>query len=449
MEKEEQKKDKKIGKRFKIGLIITICVDLILLIALYVTFIVTHKDEGRNKHQPNCFTTTQVIESNLVEAFKDTKTTGKFSFRLSDDDINQIIAKSGVSLPWKKALNFYYEGQNEENHFYADFKTTLGVITRADYSFSFSGFTSSNQKVFSLTNKTMGKLPYLKRISGLNDFFSDLKTKSGLPFEFTDKNELVTTPYALIEYFPNENVKSYLKEIVSMKPECLEIANDQSLFGFDINFSLLNNNSLISKEISEELEEDIHERVRSSITYDFLNSISDGESFVAESLQVKEINKMMSLVSEYQSERVTASVNDRLLIFGVADVFMVIKDENKVDFVFNYLFNGYTVQFIYACTLFNVGDEFLISIRLGNELTLGDQELTNSSVIQSILIEELKQTLTSLDEEYSYIEYNKLNGVLSFDFTDIGNDIPIFNDYSHYIDVVNAVPQAFNFVVSK
>lgn len=449
MENEEQKKDKKKSKRFKIGLIITICIDLVLLVAVYVTFIVTHKDEGRNRHQPNSFTASQVIESNLVEAFKDTKTTGKFSFRLSDNDINQIISKSEVSLPWKKGLNLYYETHDQENHFYVDFKTTLGVITRVDYSFSLTSLTSSNQKVFSLTSKRMGKLPYFPHISGLSDFISELKTKTGLPFEFTDKNELIVSPYNLIECFPNESIKSYLKELVNLKPECLLISNDPSLFGFDIDLSLFKKNTPISKEIVSELNEDIYERVDNSITYDFLNSIEEGESIVASSLEVKEINKMISLVSNYVDTRVTSSVNDRLLNFEVSDIFMVIKDENKVSFVIDYSFNGYIVQFICPSTIFDVGDEFMISISLDNKLTLGDYELTNNSVIQTILIEELKQTLTSLDEEYSFIEYNKLNNVLSFDFTDVGSSIYIFNDYSHYIDVVNAVPQAFNFVVSK
>lgn len=54
----------------------------------YITCLVTHKDKNRN---PNTYTNNDnvsLIENNMIDAFFNTKETGKFLFRLSDKDFN-------------------------------------------------------------------------------------------------------------------------------------------------------------------------------------------------------------------------------------------------------------------------------------------------------------------------------------------------------------------------
>lgn len=64
---------------------------VVLLTATYITYLVTHKDKNRNDNTYSNNDNVSLIEKNMIDAFSNTKDTGKFSFRLSDQDINQML----------------------------------------------------------------------------------------------------------------------------------------------------------------------------------------------------------------------------------------------------------------------------------------------------------------------------------------------------------------------
>ena len=418
---EENKDNKKKHWKLKVGIVLSLSMVVILLTAIYLTFLITHKDTNRNKITISENSNTELIQKNLIEGFKDIKDSGRYSFRLPDDDINKILLNSSSDLLSSKDESCYIDSSTST--FYVDLKPTLGVSTRVCYAFKEYAVTNTNEHIFKCeATPTMGKLPYVfgHRIT-FESFFEEVSKRSGLPIRFEDAM-LTVSPIKLFEYFPNDNIKSFVNGLISSKPECISI-DPNSLFGFDINLSLFSGASIPSKEVSELLP-DLHSRVTNSLNTEFLDSIGTDESKEACFISVLDINKVIS--SKFVSkviENASFDFVDVSVKLTVDDLYISLTDTGHLSIVMPVSINGYKMYFLLSSDIITFSNDMMVKFQISGNTTLKDVTFTKDSYIGNMIISSLRNVFEDVSSEYSYIKYVSSDSMLSIDFTDIQKSI--------------------------
>lgn len=406
---DNKNKHKKLKKVF----IILGCVIVLLFTLTYLIFLISHKDSNRNPTVKKETSNIQLIQKNLIEGFKNTKDTGKFSFRMSDEDINQILLNSTEGLLSGKEESCYIDSKTST--FYVDYKSTLGVKTRVSYVFDNYGINPSKEHVLIPTQvPKMGMLPYMwgHRIN-FESFINEVSKKSGLPIRW-ENAMLIVSPNKLFEYFPNENIKSFVNGLINAKPECVSI-DPNSLFGFDINFSLFSGSSLPNKEVSDVLP-DLYSQVSNSLTNEFLESIPSGESKKACSISVSDINKVISSkFSKRVFEHVSIDLTDVDVSLEVSDLYISLTDTGHVSFIMPVSINGYKLNFVVNSDFIASSNKIMFEFRLIKKAMLNNVAFQDNYV-EDAIISELSKCLDVVADSFSYISYTSSNYTLCFDF---------------------------------
>lgn len=434
--KETKVEKGKKGKIFKIIAIAFVSFLLVCLISVYVLYIFTHKDSNRNTRGGTKSENIALIEKKLVDGFKNTKTTGKFSFRLSDEDINSMLSNIENEDLWKNAESVYYSSC-EEHHFYVDLKRKLGVNTRIDAKLLDQGtIENSYTKSVVIQKETMGKLDYVFHKLDLKAFTLKLADKCNFPVSYSDST-FILSPLSFLEYMPNNNVKSYLSELIEMKPQCVSLDND-SLFGFDIDFSLFTT-ATPSKAI-EEGEVNLESKLKDSLSSSFFSSLSIGETKVACSFSIGEINKVISpFVNKNSVEVLQHELTSTKANIGYCDMFVYLRDEHHLSFVSVFSINGYEIYGENFALIEDGEAEMKMSFTLSNSYLLNNSELNSGSIFLSKMKSYLSQTLKSLGNECAYFKFIVSNGTLVLDFNYVGDSISHFDLYDSalYVNYVD------------
>lgn len=449
-DKEKKEKETRVWvKRFKIAILCTLTALIVLATATYIIFLITHKDKKRNTNVDSNKTTSALIEKNLFEGFNNVSSTGKYSFRLSDEDINQIILNADVKdLLWDKALNLYYDS-SDGNHFYVDLKKTLGVKTRVDYSFENVGFTADGKHIYALNTKTMGKLNYFPCHLDVSTFLDKLSEKTGLPISYLD-GAYLSSPIEFIEYFPDASVKSYLKELIALKPQCFKL-DPGSMFGFDIDFSLFNNSSIPGKETSETNKE-LSELVKANVTEDFLYSIGTGETNTAYNVSMGDINFMLGFKLDLlENITFTNELTSKEIDIGFDDIYVYIKDSTHLCFIEVLSINGYKLYIENDAIIDLISYPF--SLRMGfmiNTLSsLNGSTLSKESELGKFAFNQLTKVTNGLASIFSYISYEENDYYLDINLEDFIAQIIGIELYDYQVVVNTSIPNSFDLVFTK
>ena len=434
-------------RRRKIIILISLIFFIIFTFFIFIFYYATHGDSKRNENVNEGNSNISLIEKNLVEGFKDTKTTGIYSFRLPDKDINQMLLSINKDSLWKNAESVYYENK-DEHHFYVDLKPRLFLKTRVDVLLFDEGqIENTYTKSIKIIYKKMGKLQYLPSRLNYAEFSNEISNKTLLPVTY-NSDSFVISPVTLLDYFPNQKVLSYLKELINIKPECLTLDNN-SLFGFDINLSLFRDNSLI-KEISYD-KEMLDSKVQSSLSSAFLSSISEGESKAACSLSISNINGLISSKLDLNpQERLISSLSNRMVLVGINDVFITLKDQTHLSFITVISFNGYEIYVENVSQIETYESDLEITFMLNDKYLFKNKELSGgeNQILNSIK-NSLLSTLIHLDSEYNFFSYEQQNNSFTIDLRNVGDSVPYFFMYEGTIAPNLAIPSGFDVIISK
>ena len=444
--KETKVEKGKKGKILKIIAIAFVSFLLVCLIAVYVLYIFTHKDNNRNTRGATKSENIALIEKNLVDGFKNTKTTGKFSFRLSDEDINSMLSNIEKEDLWKNAESVYYSSE-QEHHFYVDLKRKLGVDTRIDAKLLDQGKVENTytKNVF-IEKETMGKLDYVFHKLDLKAFTLKLADKCNLPVTYSD-SVFTLSPLRFLEYMPNDTVKSYLNELIVLKPECVSL-DENSLFGFDIDLSLFR--TFTPTKVIEDEDVNFSEKLTTSLIPEFFSSLTVGEGKVACSFSIGEINKHLSSVAPNNGvEHLEHSLTTTKADIGVDDVFVYLKDANRLSFVLPVSFNGYCIYIENVSSIEEGLVEMKMIFTFPNTYSLNDAAIEQTSVFKQKASSMLFDCLKELADEYDYFKFNQNNGTLIFDLSYVGNEISHFDLYDSSMVVNYADAFDFEIVITK
>ena len=431
----EEKENHPHKHKLKVWLIIFLCLVMVLLTATYITYLITHKDNNRNPNTYNENSNVSLIEKNMINAFSNTKDTGKFSFTLSDQDINQMLKNASNNVLPSNAESIYYESKDNHHYFYIDLKPKLFVSTRVVIDTSIVGVTNINEVVLQINKVSMGKLPYIKQANYLNeDFFNKLSEYSLLPIQYSKSTKtIITYPYKLMDYFPSGEYMDILKEIIDAKPEVIR-PTGTSLFGFNIDFSSFRSSNQVNPNRSEEVI-DLKERVESSITEEFLDSIPSGESKVACSFTLGELNRLIyNSINVLDKEIHEHSLTENKCVLGITDVFGYVESGN---FIYRVVFsiNGYEIDFDIKSEITEFNTGLRLTFFTGVNVECGGCEFTVKNPLSITIRNYLKEVLTDFANKYDYLEYRSTNQSLTFDFSYIEDSILSFIFYDLRIKV--------------
>ena len=445
----EEKENHPIKHKLKKWLTFYLCLVMVLLTAVYITYLLTHKDTNRDTNTYNENSNVSLIEKNMIDAFSNTKDTGKFSFTLSDQDINQMLKNASNNVLPSNAESIYYESKDNHHYFYIDLKPKLLVSTRVVIDTSITGVTNINEVVLQINNVSMGKLPYINKASYLNeDFFNNISKYSLLPIKYSRSTKtIITYPYKLMEYFPTGEYMDILKELIDAKPEVIR-STGTSLFGFNIDFSSFRSANNRTPERSEEVI-DLKERVESSITEEFLDSIPSGDSKKACYFSLGELNRLIyNNIHVLKSKTYKHTLTENKCVLGIVDVYGFI-DSGEFAYKVILSINGYEIDFDIKSQITESTTSLILKIFTGVNVMCGGCEFKINDVLSITIRGYLQEVLTSLDSGESYLHYSSDETSLIFDFTYIEDSLPLLSFFVASIKVNYLDPITFEFIITN
>lgn len=217
----------------------------------------------------------------MIDVFYNTKDTGKFSFKLSNQDINQMLKNASNNVLPSNAESIYYESKDNHHYFCIDLKPKLFVSTRVVIDTSIVGVTITNEVVLQINKVSMGKLPYIKQANYLNeDFFNKLSEYSLLPIkyiklEIDEKSQLKNKIKYSNEKFRIEKLYNmhgdYVRDIIKLH----QIYTPEFLENIKFHFPWLTDSIIDTLYLTKTHAEDFHKRTLSKFTSDLLKQFDN------------------------------------------------------------------------------------------------------------------------------------------------------------------------------
>ena len=368
MGKKEESNNKR-SKRLRRYISISVSVSLFLATVLLVMWFILLRDTNRNTHTRSGLTTSQIIEKNYVKGFKNTKNNGKFSYILSEDDMNDLLYDGVKEAKDKHVESIYFENnKNGQYTFYVDLKKTF-IKTRAvvstyveDY-----GYDYVNLKIISVkmgkveSTKTLIKKGYLT-----SDWIDRYFKACHLPITYNEKTKVLT--YEVGNYFnvfPETKISKTFFNLAQQDKTRLSV--DPSTLGFIVDFSKLRSKDDLSINTSADPIPNFYDELKASCETEFAG-MSMGEEKTIYSISEHDFaNLLKSSISSSFKETIDP-VN-----FDLVDAQPTFK-ENEIDVSLLFSLDGYLIdQHIkaefndYPDTVFYAGLEVSYSNRFLSE----------------------------------------------------------------------------------
>lgn len=448
--KKEYKKQHPIKYKLKLLLKILLCLLMVLLVSIYVLYIVSHKDNNRDPNTYNNVTSTELIEKNMVDAFKDTKNIGLISFDIPESDINQMLFNASTHILSSDVISMYYESKDEHHYFCFDLTPRLLVNTRVVIDTVIEGYTEDYDVVLGISNVSMGKLPYLNKEKFLNQsFFDNLAKFSNLPIRYNvDAKKIITSPLKLYEYFPSGELFDVVKEMVELKKSILTPSNN-SLFGFNIDLSSFRKvGNRYNHSESEVI--DLEDRLTSVVNEEYFNGFEVGESKVACSFSLEEYNSLIkSALPELFESKFQSELSSSASYIKIKDVYTsLMVDEIIYTFVVD--INGYEVDFDITTLGCDSGVGFTFYSFIDLKASSGGVTFDRYSECYSWFSSYLLDAFTLLDETYEFFNYQDTNLLVYLDFAYIIDQIDASTfRFAFELVLNNITNSSFDFVVTR
>ena len=448
----KKKKEKvELSKKEKLKKILSIwlCSFLVLLIVVVMFVYYGYRDPYRNPYKKTEVTPTSLIEKNIIDGFKDTKDTGKFSFRLSNDDLNQMLSNVTKEDLGKRGESMYYITLEDHHYFMVDLKGFAYFKSRVVVDTQILGYTENSEVLLGINKVTTGRLRYTKTEYFSESFFDMVSEKSLLPIKYIKKsNALMVSPLKFLDYLPDGELINVVKDLVISKPSVVSFVND-SPFGFDIDLSSLRSSHF--KEYSEAGEMvDLISNFRSEVPNDIYLSLEEDAESNIYNLSLDDYNKVLRYAFNTKniSETYVSSLTENKLVIQVEDIYSVL-EVDVIKYIFNVSINGYMINLWVDSSLFNVGANFISKYALDTKVQSNSCSFDLDSKTGILFLGYINSVFEYLDLNTSFINYDNTSLVMSLDFSDL------LNDYSGLMSCLCKIRQdnislnKFSFFVTK
>lgn len=442
------KDSKKKNKVLKI-ISITLCGLIVLFLLLLLTnYIVTH-DNNRSNIENKNLNNTEIIKKNYIDGYKNIQEDGFFTFKMSEEDINQMLSNSMKEINDDRVSAIYYEkGEEDHHYFYADlkphlFKTRVALDTVS--------YVDNVNKVVELQviDAKLGKFPILNKIKNngylTNDFVSKVSEKANLPISFNDEtNTFKVEPLKFVNYFETGELSKLLLNEVFSNKDNIRVS---SLMNMRVDFSSLRSMKHKPSRTQGTLVNPL-ERVSSVITDGLIDSMSPGDSETTLALTSEEYSDYFKSELKDKKETYSSSLTSNTLEFYIKDIEAVLS-VNQIKYMFNISINGYMVDASIFFDIKNSTYDGKLQTQLNtSKMYFGDIEKAVNDDIGVFIQGLLDEEMTSLASKYAFIEYASTNKLFTLNFSSIAKDYIGIDFYNRALKIDTINLDKFVFVVS-
>lgn len=422
---EEGTKEKKgFFKRFgKLILILSGSI-VTLVIVTAVVVVILLSDKTRFSGKIGSDDTVEVIKKNYIEGFKDTNTTGKFTFQIPEEDINSVLNKASKSINNKYVEQIYY-GRGDKNHHYFYIDLNLPVITSRVVIDTVAKATDDLEIKLSIEKITLGKINAYSFIKDkgilTSSLFDGFFKSSNVPITFNEKNNTFTVkPLGFIDNFPKVSTISttFFKLAKEIGSPVIKI--EPSILGFTLDFSKFrSSSSLTQHDYSGEVIPNFYDELDVSLE-NAPSVLVDSDPKTIFSISENDFNIAFSKsIPSAMKEVVTSKLTKNKVTNSLVNIQTNFIDDEDMTLSLVYSFNGYLVDAVVPLTFVNTSEfeayfEFQYDIKIGKYL----QEDIENEYVQ-FFINNLRAALGAYSATSSLFEFD--TDALFISFTDFSS----------------------------
>lgn len=338
---EEKDTNKKKSHKTRNLILLGASILVILATAIVLLLIFLRKDSERDEYEVKHFDTQEIYNDAFIKGVSTLKTDGKFTYRLDETQMNELLHNSFNSIKDKAdshVENVYFKYEEDNTCvYYLDLKDTfvksrIRIETEQSPSELLGGFR------FKINKISMGKVnsySYVQRKGYIsNEFFDLLFENAGLPFTMRlDREEIMYQPPMFLN---NVNLDgdlfSYLK--ANMLKTGYFILPESIGFSYDLNHLRSNDFDEHIPFVNEYLG--IHDLVKESFVEENLNDIAVGETREIVSFSLNEINSSLNCINKQHiiKERYTSSISNSFAELSISEVSLKNIDDKNLELTY-------------------------------------------------------------------------------------------------------------------
>ena len=412
---EEKKEKKGFFKRFKKLIFVLSGSIITLVIVTTVTVVILLSDKSRFSGKIVSDNTVEVTKKNYIEGFKDSKSTGKFTFQIPEEDFNSIYNKGSKSIKNNYVEQIYYgRGENKHHYFYIDLN--LPIITSRVVIDTVAKESKDLTIKLAIEKVSLGKVNAYKFIKDkgilTSNFFNDFFKTCDVPITFNEKNNTFTVkPLEFLDNFPNtSNISTtFFKMAKDIGSPVIKI--ETASLGFTLDFSKFRSSSTLSAvdysgELATDFNSELDTQLQSAHTL-----LTDDDPKTIYQISEDELSKALSLsISNTMKEEVTSSLTKQKVTNALVNIQANFINEDRMTLGLIYSFNGYLVDALVPLDFndFSSDAEFNSYFEIQYEISIGsdiEEDIETNTYVQ-FFINNLRTVLT---------EYTSSSGLFDFD----------------------------------
>ena len=435
MEKSEDKK----RKRLRLLISISLSGTLFLATVLFVMWFVILQDQNRNQHVRSNKSYTEIINKNYVKAFENTENTGKFTYFLPEEDINDLLADGVKSVKDKRIDSVYFEYSDNGTHvFYADLKRTF-IKTRVVLTTYVQDYGTDYVNLKILTTK-IGKLEYTKGLvkkGYLTSKWMDNFFKSAhLPITYSEKEQTFKVE---VKKYINDFQKTKISENVfdvALKNKGAFSVNPANL-GFTVDFSKVRLSSTIEVDNTVNPIPNFYDELKNGCEAVDFSALNPGDSALVYSISESNFSNLLkaSLGTEFK-EKITYGSSEVVFDLVDAQASFSSNDEIKLKLIFS--LNGYFVDLNTTLNLYDYSSNYFDS---SIEINYDDNF---SSQFLEVIFENLSEKVDN------FADFSELSGSLNIELSEMNAaflDADLKNSFKTV--ELNSATKTIDFIVTK
>ena len=438
-------------KRRKFFITFSICASLFLATILIVIWAILLTDKSRSTYERSDAESTEIIKKNYIKGFENIESTGEFTFRFREDEINDLLYDGVQTLDDKHISNIYYEKvENDFHTFYVDLKK-MPVKTRVVIT-TYVGESDSNTINLNIYSVKIGKVDaskYLVRKGYLTEeFINKYFEACNLPISYNESAysfQIKATSY--ISMFPKGDFANLLWNEVLETSQCYSV--NTSTLGLNVLFSKLRTTSELSKKTFETPLPDFYQELKDSLEVIDFSAMSIGESKTAYSISLDDFDHLLTESLPANKEEITSTLLSSKATFELVGASTKIKNDGNLDIAFLYSLNGYLVD-VHQDTEFNdySTSYFNAEFSITNSITFANQNKEEIKNYFSPLFEEIyKNVQKKVPNFFNFSETGKTLGIDLEALNDSHSSSSLKNSYKTLF--VDSTSTAINFIVQK
>lgn len=436
-------------------IIISISSIVVLAVAATVTVVVLLSDKTRFSGKVGTSDTVELIKKNYIEGFKDTASTGKFSFSIPEEDINSVLNKASKTINNKYVETIYYGRDGEKNHHYFYIDLNLPVITSRVVIDTVAKANKDLSITLDISEIKLGKINAYKFIkergilssSLFDSFFKDSK----IPITFSEKsNSFTAKPLGFIDNFPKVSTISTTFFRLAKEIGSPVIKVEPAALGFTLDFSKFRSSeTLLAPDYSSTSMPEFRSMLDTACN-DASSSLTDSEPHTIASITYEQLDiALTKSASIIPAEEVTSSLTTGKVINKLASIQTKFVGDYKMNLYLVYSFNGYLVDAVIPTDFSNsLANDFNAYFDLQYEINVGEYLIedieTNPNVI--FFINNTRAVLGSLTSACDFFVFDTDSDSFGFNFS---NFAPYSSVVQTAIKDVELDPNRINFIMMK